>query len=203
MADSKERKIIAKSIADTLKGNLADRGIKLRCFLDDFYLNNVNTSACSSELHDHSERFKTSSKRNAEVAALYSTYFANKYLSSCNATMEDRDAAWELKIELSTRVSSVKLVDGHGCDKTALSSLHSLFNTWRLILRDKGADSLQFLNHSKLYFDDTLRPFTTKWHTALNDGAGQSESFRSELSTLQLETSRYCKKLEDDFLLRT
>ena len=203
MADSKEREVIAKSITSNLKRDLEQVGVKLVCFLDNFYLSSVNASACSSELHDHRERFKTSSKRNAEVAGLYSVYFNSKYLDSNCISKMDRDAAWELKVELSTRVSSVELINGIGCDKTALSSLHSLFDTWRLILRNKGVESLQFLNHSKVYFDDTLRPFTTKWHTALNDGAGQSESFRSELVTLQFETSRYCKKLEDDFLSRT
>ncbi len=202
MASSKEREVIAKSITSNLKRNLEEVGVKLVCFLDDFYLNSVNASACSGDLHDHRERFKTSSKRNAEVAALYSAYFSSNYLGLEIVSKEGRDAAWELKVELSTRVSSVELVNGTGCDKTALSSLHSLFDTWRLILRDKGVESLQFLNHSKVYFDDTLRPFTTKWHTALNDSPDQSESFRCELATLQIETSRYCKSLEDDFLSR-
>lgn len=203
MASSKERGVIAKSITSNLKSDLEKAGVKLVCFLDDFYLNNVNSSACSGELHDHRDRFKTSSKRNSEVAGLYSAYFSSNYLGIERVSKEDRDAAWELKVELSTRISSVELINGAGCNKSALSSLHSLFDTWRLILRNKGAESLKFLNHSKVYFDGTLRPFTTKWHTALNNGAGQSESFRSELATLQIETSRYCKKLEGEFLSHT
>ena len=199
MDKNKERSDKAKSITDALKSGLKNQGIKLRLFLDDFYLSNVNSSAISDELYDHSERFKTSSKRNAEVAALYNAYFTCKYLNSDGISKVDRDAAWELQVELSTRISSVKLEKSYGCNKSALSSLHSLFGTWRSIARSGGVESLKFLKHSKSYFDDILRPFTTKWHSRLDDGAEQSEIFRAELEQLQIETNRYCDQLEKDF----
>jgi hypothetical protein len=201
MDNKKERSDKAKSITGSLKSGLDDRGTKLRCFLDDFYLSNVNPFACSEELYDHSERFKSSSKRNAEVAALYSAYFSSKYHNSDSVSKEDREAAWELKVELSTRVSSVGLSKGIGCNTSALSSLHSLFDTWRSIARNGGVKSQKFLKHSKTYFDDNVRPFTSKWHAQLNDSAEQSEMFRGELEQLQIETRRYCEKLETDFFI--
>ncbi len=200
MANNNERTDIATKITRSLKNDLKDIGIQLGNFLDDFYLNNVNESACSDELYDHRERYKSSSKRNSEVAALYSYFFASKYLNFDSVSKEDRQAAWELHVELSTRVSSVKLAKGNGCNTAALSSLHSLFDTWRSISRNGGVKSLKFLKHSKPYFDENLRPFTTKWHTQLDDSAEQSEIFRCELAQLQNETNRYCEQLEKEFL---
>ncbi|MBP5788884.1 MAG: hypothetical protein J6W29_01440, partial [Neisseriaceae bacterium] len=41
----------------------------------------------------------------------------------------DRNAAWELYVEMLTRISTQPLKDEHGDEQTALNSIHSLFYT--------------------------------------------------------------------------
>ena len=50
----------------------------------------------------------------------------------------ERDAAWEMYVELITRVGVVKLGPDEGLVREALSSLYSLFDTTREILRCHG-----------------------------------------------------------------
>ncbi len=46
-----------------------------------------------------------------------------------NPQDEDKAAAWELYIELLTRITSQPLDDDHGDEKTALASVFSIFET--------------------------------------------------------------------------
>lgn len=89
----------------------------------------------------------------------------------------ERNAAWELYIELVTRISIVELKKGEGILQEALSSLYSLFKTTRQVLRKYGpsvakphqdADySLARLAVNMLNFE--LRPILSKWHPLLLD----------------------------------
>jgi hypothetical protein len=56
----------------------------------------------------------------------------------------DRDAAWELYVEMLTRIVTQPLIDDDGDEKTALDSVHALFGITREILRRKGRDCIQF-----------------------------------------------------------
>jgi hypothetical protein len=49
-----------------------------------------------------------------------------------------RKAAWALYVELMTRVTVQPLAEGEGMLRDALSSVHSLFDSTRAILRDAG-----------------------------------------------------------------
>jgi hypothetical protein len=89
----------------------------------------------------------------------------------------EKMAAWELFVELVTRISFVELKDGEGILQEALSSLYSLFKTTRQVLRKygpsvatphQGADySLARLAIDMLNFE--LRPILAKWHPLLED----------------------------------
>jgi len=57
---------------------------------------------------------------------------------------EDREAAWEMYVELITRVVTQRLDVEHGDEKTALDSVYSLFATTRLILKEKGREAKAF-----------------------------------------------------------
>ena len=46
----------------------------------------------------------------------------------------EKKAAWEMYVELATRISVVKMEYDEGLLREALSSLHTLFNTTRTIL---------------------------------------------------------------------
>jgi hypothetical protein len=89
----------------------------------------------------------------------------------------ERDAAWELYIELITRISIVELKPNEGLLREALSSLHSLFPTTREILRKygpavakpKGKNTISFGLLSVAVLNTVIRPVLSKWHPLLAD----------------------------------
>lgn len=90
---------------------------------------------------------------------------------------DERKAAWELYVELLTRISVAPLRPDEGLLREALSSLYSLFATTRQILRHYGPDvaepkpdgqySFGFLAVTMLNYG--LRPVLARWHPALED----------------------------------
>lgn len=80
-------------------------------------------------------------------------------------------AAWELYVELSTRVTIQRLDEEHGLLREALTSLYSLFAITREILRKAGPDVADgpdsFGPIAIRVLNDGLRPFTAKWHPLL------------------------------------
>ena len=101
----------------------------------------------------------------------------------------DRDAAWELYIEMLTRITTQALPATHGDEATALASIHGLFPTTREILRHHGRKALQFTKVAVPVLNQVVRPFTSKWHRAQLAGAFDEEErcreFRQELLALQ------------------
>ena len=89
----------------------------------------------------------------------------------------ERRAAWELYVELLTRVAVVPLREGEGLVREALSSLYSLFATTREVLRRAGPQvaepkpagqyNLAFLAVAMLNF--AIRPVLAHWHPALEE----------------------------------
>jgi len=86
----------------------------------------------------------------------------------------EKQAAWEIYVELVTRVPLAALEDDRGILREALSSLYSLFQITRTILRYLGPVKAQEPNRSISYLgismlNTTLRPFLSKWHPLLQD----------------------------------
>ncbi len=89
----------------------------------------------------------------------------------------ERDAAWEMYIELITRISVVELKPGEGSLREGLSSLYTLFGTTRDILRKYGPvvargeydSQLTFGYISVAMLNAVLRPLLAKWHPLLLD----------------------------------
>ncbi|MEI6270135.1 MAG: hypothetical protein WCP01_14745 [Methylococcaceae bacterium] len=112
----------------------------------------------------------------------------------------DRDAAWELYVEMLTRITSQPLADTDGVEKTALDSVYALFGITREILRRKGRDCIQFSKIAVIVLNQIVRPFTAKWHkfalaeTAFGD-AEQRQEFRKDLEVLQVDLRKYTKAL--------
>ncbi len=86
----------------------------------------------------------------------------------------ERRAAWELCIELSTRVAVVPLRSGEGLLEEALSSLHAIFTQTRVILRLHGPDlaaprrgELSFAVLAGHMLNQVIRPVTAYWHPEL------------------------------------
>lgn len=89
----------------------------------------------------------------------------------------EQRAAWELYVELITRIAVEELKPDEGLLREALSSLYTLFIETRKILREYGPDiakpkgkgrfSFGFLAVSVL--NSALRPFLAYWHPRLLD----------------------------------
>ena len=111
----------------------------------------------------------------------------------------DRAAAWELYIELLTRVTTQSLAPEDGDEKTALDSVYAIFPLTREILRRQGSGSGEFAKLAIPVLNQVIRPFTAKWHRdslagAFND-ASQCQAFRSELGMLQIDLRNYTRAL--------
>jgi hypothetical protein len=114
---------------------------------------------------------------------------------------KDRAAAWELYVELLTRIATQPLAEGQGDEKTALDSVFSLFGITREILRRNGPDCIQFTKIAVIVLNQIVRPFTAKWHRLSVAGAfadpERCAEFRSELVALQRNLLRYARLLAD------
>ena len=90
---------------------------------------------------------------------------------------DEGKAAWELYVELVTRIAVVPLGEQEGLLREALSSLYSLFATTRDILRRYGPDVAEPKPHGQYSFgvlavamlNYGLRPVLARWHPALED----------------------------------
>lgn len=118
-----------------------------------------------------------------------------------NPAEPDRDAAWELYIELLTRITTQPLRDEHGDEKTALDSVFSLFSITRTIIKSHGRDCMEFTKIAIVVLNQIIRPFTAKWHEiSINKGLDDENvcrEFRSELAELQKYLLLYTKMLAD------
>lgn len=89
----------------------------------------------------------------------------------------EKDAAWELYVELITRISVVELKPDEGLLREAMASLYSLFATTRGILkkygasvaRSKGEGTISFGYLAVAILNTVLRPVLAKWHPLLSD----------------------------------
>lgn len=112
---------------------------------------------------------------------------------------QDQQAAWELYVELLTRITTQALDPEHGDEKTALESIFSLFPTTRQILKKDGRSCKEFTKISIIVLNQVVRPFTAKWHKASLkgelEGVETCAEFRSELAGLQMVLVRYTKML--------
>ena len=115
------------------------------------------------------------------------------YIGGVEGTWEpdenEQKAAWEMYVELITRISVAELKPGEGLLREALSSLYTLFDTTRMILRKYGPSVAQPKGKAKLSFgylavailNAVLRPVLAKWHPLLLDYESTKESSVSPL----------------------
>ena len=113
----------------------------------------------------------------------------------------DKDAAWELYIEMLTRIVTQPLPSDVGDESTALDSVYELFGITREILRRYGSGTIQFSKVAIPVLNQVVRPFTAKWHRESLAGAFDHESkrkeFREELAALQEDLRNYNRMLAD------
>lgn len=101
--------------------------------------------------------------------------------------VSERDAAWELYVELVTRVAVVPLNPGEGVLREALTSMYTLFDTTRDVLRKHGPSVARApksgeyrLGHLAVWIlNAALRPVLAYWHPELQRWESQRPSDRS------------------------
>lgn len=123
----------------------------------------------------------------------YSINLRLPYIGGIEGTWEpddgERKAAWEMYVELVTRISVVELRPDEGLLREALNSLYTLFDTTRGILRQYGHSVAQPKGKGKLSFgylavailNTLLRPVLAKWHPLLLDYEHDKEKSISPL----------------------
>lgn len=113
----------------------------------------------------------------------------------------DRDAAWELYVELLTRVTTQHLAPDDGDEMTALDSIHALFGLTRATLKHQGRHCNEFAKIAIVVLNQVVRPFTARWHRESRAGAfdkpAKRRKFRAELSNLQEQLRKYTRMLAD------
>lgn len=104
-------------------------------------------------------------------------------------TEADSKAAWELYVELVTRVATQPLEDEEGVEATALQSIADLFGCARELMRRSGPGAAAFSAFALALLNYRLRPFTAPWHKRAFEGRlgdpAISGRFRDELRSLQ------------------
>jgi len=103
------------------------------------------------------------------------------YIGGIEGTWEpdksEQLAAWEMYVEMITRISVAELQADEGLLREALASLYSLFESTRNILREhgpaiaqpKGNGTLSFGYLAVAILNSVLRPLLSKWHPLLKD----------------------------------
>lgn len=112
---------------------------------------------------------------------------------------EDKAAAWDLYVELLTRIATQPLDPSHGDEKSALDSVYSLFPITREILKTHTRECQEFAKIAIVVLNQKVRPFTAKWHRLSLQGAfadtEASNQFRDELAALQETLKKFTKML--------
>lgn len=102
---------------------------------------------------------------------------------------KDRALAWEVLVELRTRISTQPLHFLDGDEATALDSLYKLFEIVRDVLKKHGADAQQTAALVVAVLNQVIRPFTAQWHrrNVAGDLARDDacREFRGELRAVQ------------------
>lgn len=137
--------------------------------------------------------------------------------ASWEADPTERNAAWELYVELVTRVAVQSLKTREGLLREAMNSLYSLFESTREILRKAGpkvgASHNSVGGIAIAVLNNGLRPFLSKWHPLLVDWEEQKADgvsskthekawneeiiVRSELDSLRQDLEQYAKALAE------
>lgn len=113
----------------------------------------------------------------------------------------DKNAAWDLYIELLTRITTQPLPQNSGDEITALKSVYSIFSLTRRIIKKHGRSCIEFTKIAIIVLNQKIRPFTAKWHKlsvhdAFND-IEKCKEFRKELFILQKVLKIYTQMLAD------
>ncbi len=118
-----------------------------------------------------------------------------------NPSEPDKVAAWQLYVELLTRITAQALPVSDGEEKTALDSVYSLFPTTRTIIKENGRGCIEFTKIAVVVLNQKVRPFTARWHRKSLSGGFDDpavrKQFRRELEELRATLRKYTAMLSD------
>ena len=101
----------------------------------------------------------------------------------------EQQCAWELHVELRTRITTQRMHYLDGDEATTLDSLVSMFRTVREVCRKAGAGAAVSLGVADVMLNQLLRPLTARWHKLKLEGKLNPEDlrrkFRSDLAGLR------------------
>lgn len=107
----------------------------------------------------------------------------------------DRKVAWEVRVELQTRITTQKLNFLDGNEGTALTSVYNLFQPARELLKKEGLNGPRSAAVVELMLNAVVRPFTAEWHRrklagdlARDDATAE---FRRELEELRADLGKF------------
>ncbi len=129
----------------------------------------------------------------------------------------ERNAAWQLYVELVTRIAVQSLDAEEGLMREALNSLYSLFGSTQEILRTAGskvgASKKSVGGIAIAVLNSGLRPFLSKWHPLLQEWEAQKTqgvsakahekvwaeepTLRQALNALRKDLEAYAKALAE------
>jgi len=114
---------------------------------------------------------------------------------------EEQQAAWELYVELLTRITTQPIADNDGDEKTALESVFNLFQLTRELLKSRGRKAENFSKIAIIVLNQKIRPFTAKWHKpSISGGFDEAETraeFRRDLKNIQSVLQNYAGMLAE------
>ncbi|MCX4692743.1 hypothetical protein [Streptomyces sp. NBC_01408] len=110
-----------------------------------------------------------------EITVKFAIPFVGEISGVWEPVDSEREAAWELYVELATRISVVELGEDEGLLREALSSLYTVFGTTREILRRYGPAVAPRVAPGHVSFgvlavnvlNLSIRPLLSKWHPLL------------------------------------
>ena len=113
----------------------------------------------------------------------------------------DKSAAWDLYVELLTRVTTQRLVPAQGTERAALTSIYQVFPLTREIIKKNGRHCVNFSKIAVVVLNQIVRPFTTKWHGEIEANTPLPQemavAFRVDLLRLQTDLRKYTRLLAD------
>jgi len=116
-----------------------------------------------------------------------------------NSSEPDKDVAWEMYVELVTRITTQNYSEG--IEIKALESVYNIFPLTREILKKYGRDAEGFAKLSILILNQIIQSFTAKWHKISEEQDFENEKIknevRKELGELQKELKIYTRMLAD------
>ncbi|GAV41143.1 hypothetical protein [Streptomyces acidiscabies] len=123
----------------------------------------------------HRQRRRRGPSGPSQITATLSIPFVGEISGTWQPADAERSAAWELYLELVTRVSVEDLHPDEGFLREALTSLYTFFGTTRDILRRYGPDVAPPLAPGHVSFgvlavtvlNRVLRPLLASWHPRL------------------------------------